>query len=108
MNSLFDNNDAEDVGAQVATSAFSSIADYMVDTQSVITVLSITVPAEIGCLVMVYMARDKLVEALRSGDGNAWIYASIGVFVVGFLIAFAVFRLLPRSFPKPFFGYTIW
>lgn len=56
---------------------------------------------------MFYLGKHQVYEFLESGE-NVWIYASVGVFLVGFMTAFALFRMLPRSFPKPFFGYTIW
>ena len=99
--------DQEDVEYGVGKSAFFAMTDFIRDTQSAITVLSITVTAEIGILAMFYVAKDEVFEFLAAGE-FVWIYASIGVFLVGFLTAFAAFRLLPRSFPRPFFGYTIW
>jgi hypothetical protein len=99
--------DEEDIERQVGRSAFFAMTDSIIDTQSAIKVLSITVTAEIGVLAMFYFSKDQVFEFLKSGD-NVWFYATIGVFVVGFLTAFAAFRLLPRSFPRPFFRYTIW
>jgi hypothetical protein len=99
--------DQEDVERRVERTAFYAITDSIRDTQSAIKVLSITVTAELGALAMIYVNRDEVYNFLEAGD-EVWIYAGAGIFVVGFLTAFAAFRLLPRSFPKPFFGYTIW
>jgi hypothetical protein len=99
--------DQEDVENRVERTAFYAITDSIRDTQSAIKVLAITVTAELGALAMIYVNRDEVYNFLEAGD-EVWYYAAAGVFVVGFLTAFAAFRLLPRRFPKPFFGYTIW
>src|SRR5690348_9080173 len=99
MTTLFEKDEEPDDGPTAGSSAFGNLTGWIVDTQSAITALAITVPAEIGGLVMLYMAKDKVSDAMRSSDGDVWIYAAIGVFLVGFIGAFAAFRLLPRSFP---------
>src|SRR4051794_4898518 len=99
--------DQEILERKVASSAFTAITDSIIDTQSAIKVLAITVTAEIGAFAMFYVSKDKVIEFLEKEDGF-WIYGAIGVFLVGFLTAFAAFRLLPRRFPHPFFAFTIW
>jgi len=99
--------DQEDVERRVGRTAFFAITDSIRDTQSAIKVLAVTVTAEFGAFAMIYVSKDQVFTFLESGD-TVWVYGSIGVFLAGFLTAFAVFRLLPRSFPRPFFGYTIW
>ena len=99
--------DQEEVEYRVERSAFFTITDSIRDTQSAIKVLAITVTAELGLFAMIYVSKDEVFKFLES-DENVWIYASAGVFLVGFLTAFAAFRLLPRRFPRPFFKYTIW
>ena len=83
------------------------MTESIVDTQSAIKVLAVTVTAEIGLLAMFYVSKDEVNKFLESGE-EVWIYALAGVFLIGFFTAFAVFRLLPKSFPRPFFAYTIW
>jgi hypothetical protein len=99
--------DQDIVERRVASTAFSALTDSIVDTQSAIKVLSVTVTAEIGALVMIYVSKGLVYEFLNSDD-NIWIYAGIGVFLVGFFTAFAVIRLLPRNSPGIFYAYTIW
>ena len=99
--------DQDELEYKVGKSAFFGLTNSIVDAQSAIKVLSVTVTAELGAFLMFYLGKDQVYEFLESGE-NVWIYASVGVFVVGFMTAFAAFRMLPRRFPKPFFGYTIW
>jgi|SRR4051794_13392412 len=75
-------------------SIFSAMTDWINDTQSAITVLSITVTAEIGVFAMFYLAKDKVYEFLDAGD-NVWFYAAIGAFLVGFLTTVAAFQFVP-------------
>ena len=92
---------------QVTRSAFAAMTDSIVDTHSAVTVLAITVAAEIGALAMVFVARDKVNEFVEA-QGDFWIYASIGVFLVGFFTAFATIRLLERRFAQRTLPITIW
>jgi hypothetical protein len=99
--------DQDELEYKVERAAFFDLTNSIVDAQSAIKVLSVTVTAELGAFLMFYLGKDQVYEFLDAGE-NVWIYASVGVFVVGFMTAFAAFRMLPRRFPKPFFGYTIW
>jgi hypothetical protein len=69
--------DEEDIERQVGRSAFFAMTDSIIDTQSAIKVLSITVTAEIGVLAMFYFSKDQVFEFLKSGD-NVWFYATFG------------------------------
>jgi hypothetical protein len=99
--------DQEDVEYQVGRSAFYAFTDSIVDTQSAIKVLAITVTAEIGLLAFIYVNRAEAFKFLDDGEYN-WFYAAIGAFLIGFLTAFAVFRFVPRNFKQIFFAYTVW
>jgi len=99
--------DEEVLERRVAQTAFTAITDSIVDTQSAIKVLAITVTAEIGAFLMFYVAKDKVLDFLESNE-NVWIYGSIGVFLVGFLTAFAGLRLIPSRFRRRLLSYTIW
>lgn len=99
--------DQDEVEERVERSAFRAITDSIVDTQSAIKVLAITVTAEIGLLAFVYVNRDEAFKFLESGD-MVWLYAGVGLFLIGFLTAFAAFRFAPRSLRQIFFAYTVW
>jgi hypothetical protein len=98
---IFDDDEPADVIGNVEASAFSSITDSIVDTQSGITVLSITITAEIGAIVMFIVARDKVVDALDNSDFDVWLYVGAAMFVVGFLNCFAIYRLAAKKWPHP-------
>jgi hypothetical protein len=99
--------DEKDLEYRVGKTAFTAITESIVDTQSAIKVLAVTVTAEIGALVMYYIAKDKVLDFLES-EGNFWIYASIGIFLIGFLTAFAALRLAPVRSRRRYLTYTIW
>src|SRR5438270_9584636 len=99
--------DDEDVEWRVETSAFSAAAHSIVDTQSAITVLAITVTAELGAFAMIYVSKNEVYEFLKSGE-NIWIYSSVAVFLVGFFTTFAAFRLLPFSLRRGLMSVAIW
>ena len=99
--------DNEDVEYRVGRSAFYAFTDSIVDTQSAIKVLAITVTAEIGLFAFVYVNRDEAFKFLESGD-FMWFYAAVGIFLIGFLTSFAAFRFVPRGFRQIFFEYTVW
>jgi len=99
--------DQNEVEERVERSAFRAITDSIVDTQSAIKVLAITVTAEIGLFAFVYVNRNEAFKFLESGD-TVWLYAAAGIFLIGFLTAFAAFRFVPRRFKQIFFGYTVW
>jgi hypothetical protein len=104
------NNDAteEDVAVRVAASAFSNITDSIVDTHSAIKVLAITVTAELGAFAMFYVSKDKVVESLAESDLEVWLYGGLVVFVIGFLTAFAAYRLVANKWPHRRFRLYIW
>lgn len=87
--------------------AFSAITDSIKDTHSAITVLSITVTAEIGLIAFVLISKDEAYKFLEAGD-NVWIYAAVGLFLIGFLTTVAAYRFLPKSIRRRFFANTIW
>src|SRR3954447_3442553 len=103
----FSEQDQNDVEGEVAGSALSALTESIVDPQSAMKVLAITVTAEIGALLMFYFSKGQVLEFLRSGN-NAWLYACVGLFLVGFLTCYATFRLLPRMVRRRFFTYTVW
>ena len=105
---MTDWRDEDEVEGEVARTAFFAMTDSILDDpQSAIKVLAITVTGEIGLLAFVFVSKDEAFKFLESGD-SVWIYASIGLFLIGFLTPFAAFRLLPRRIRQRFFTYTIW
>ena len=108
----FWNNDDEDteeeVVANVAASAFTSITDSIIDTHSAVKVLAITVTAELGAFLMLFFAKDKALDSLNDSDANVWIWVSIAAFVVGFLIAFASYRMVADKWRHRHSGIYIW
>lgn len=100
--------DDEDIRYEVASSAFTSVTDSIIDTHSAIKVLAITVTAEIGVFAMFYVSKDKVLDYLAESGNNVWIYGSIGVFLIGFLTAFAAIRLVASKFPGRLPKYAIW
>ena len=99
--------DEEDIEYRVGKTAFAAVTESIVDTQSAIKVLAVTVTTEMGAFLMFYVAKDKVLDFLES-EGNFWIYAAIGIFLIGFFTAFAVLRLAPVSFRRRLFATTIW
>ena len=88
------NHNQDRVVGQVASSAFAEITDSIMDVHSAVKVLAITVTAEIVAFAMYYVSKDKVLEFLADErNGNFWLYASIAVFLIGFLTAFAIYRL---------------
>jgi hypothetical protein len=98
----------EEVVANVATSAFSEITDSIIDAHSAIKVLSITVTAELVAFAMFYVAKDKVIEFLAESENGVWIYGAIGIFVIGFLTAFAIYRLVANRWPHARSHLFIW
>ena len=107
MTDYNDRQNAKVVG-EVITTAFSSITDSVIDVHSAVKVLAITVTAELGVLTMVLFAREKLSESLADQGDNFWIYGSVAVFVNGFLIAFALHRLIIQRWPYAGAYLAIW
>lgn len=99
--------DQDEVEHRVERTAFYAATDSIKDPQSAITVLAITVTAEIGLIAFVCINKDEAYKFLYSGD-EVWIYASIGLFLIGFFTTFAGYRLLPKSIRRHFLAYTVW
>ena len=99
--------DPEDVELRVGETAFFSAAHYIVDVQSAITVLSITVTAEIGAFAMIYVSKDEVYKFLEAGE-FVWVYACVAVFVIGFMTTLAAFRLLPIRIRRSVMTMAIW
>ena len=99
--SFLDNEDQDEVASQVASSAFRNVTDSIVDTHTAVVVLSIAGAAEIGGLVMLRMARYEVQRALERSDLDVWLYSAAGVFVVGFLISYAVYKMAAKKWPRP-------
>jgi hypothetical protein len=93
---------------KVVRSAFFNITDSIIDTHSAVVVLAITITLEICGLGMFFVAHDKVMTALNGSDVGVWTYVSIGVFVVGFLNAFAVYRLIANKWPHSGSGLNSW
>ena len=105
----YDSNRSHDrVITEVAASAFSNITDSIIDTHSAIKVLAITVTAELGGFAMFYVAKDKVEESLADDETGIWIYAAIAIFLVGFLTAFAGYRLIANKWRHRNSGILIW
>jgi hypothetical protein len=102
-----DSWDEQYVEYEVGKSAFKAVTDSIVDTQSAIKVLAITVTAELGAFAMFYFGKNEIYKFLESGD-NVWVYAAIGTFLLGFLTAFAGLRLVPYRFRRRLLTYTVW
>lgn len=107
MNNYRDDSE-EELATRVAVSAFSNITDSIIDTHSAVKVLAITVTLEICGLAMLYVAKDKVTNALAESDGEIWIYVSAAVFVVGFLSSFAIYRLVAKKWPHTGSRLMIW
>ena len=99
--------DQEDVEYRVGTSAFFSAAHSIIDVQSAITTLAITVTGELGAFAMIYVSKDEVYKFLAAGE-NVWIYASVAVFVMGFMTTLAAFRLMPFRFRRGTMSTAIW
>ena len=96
------------MASQVGGSAFYNITDSIIDTHTAVKVLAITVTLEIGGLAMLYVAKDKVADALAESDSGFWIYVSAAVFVVGFLNSFAIYCLVAKKWPHPGAQLLIW
>jgi len=109
--SLFNNNpddDRDDVAGRVVSSAFSDITESIIDTHSAVKVLAITVTAEFGAFAMFYVSKAKVIEYLSDSENDIWIYGGIAVFLIGFLTAFAAYRLIANKWPHQSARAMIW
>lgn len=94
----YQNYDQDRVVRQVSRSAFANITDSIIDTHSAVKVLAITVTAELVAFAMYYVSKDKVLEFLADPENDGfWLYGAIGVFVIGFLTAFAIYRLVANK-----------
>lgn len=94
----YQNYDQDRVVGEVARSAFANVTDSIIDVHSAVKVLSITVTAELVAFAMYYVSKDKVLEFLADPENDGvWLYGAIGVFVVGFLTAFAIYRLIANK-----------
>ena len=92
------NHNQDRVVGQVASSAFHTITDSIIDVHSAVKVLAITVTAEIVAFAMYYVSKDKVLEFLADEqNGSFWLYASIAIFLIGFLTAFSIYRLISNK-----------
>jgi len=87
---------------------FRTLTDSIIDTHSAIKVLALTVTAEFVAFAMFYVSKDKVQDFLAESSSNAWAYGSIAIFLIGFLTAFAGFRLVASNFPRRLSAYMIW
>ena len=93
---------------RLVTSVSSSVLDSIVDTQSAMKILAVTVTTEFVAIAMFYVSKDKVQEFLADSDNNAAIYGSIGIFLIGFLTAFAAYRMIGDSLPYSIPKFTVW
>jgi hypothetical protein len=99
--SFLDDRDEDDIAYDVGTSAFANITGSIYDTHTAVVVLAIAGAAEIGGVVMLRMAKDQVAGALSDAEFATWIYAGIGVFVVGFLCAYGTHFLINKKWARP-------
>jgi hypothetical protein len=57
---------------------------------------------------MFWVSKDKVQESLADPDSGLMTYGSVAVFLVGFLTAFAGYRLIQGRFPRDWPKVTIW
>ena len=100
--------DEDQVAREVTSSAFSNLTDSILDTHSAVKVLAVTVTAEIVAFAMFYVSKDKVQEFLADSESSVLAYGSVAVFLIGFLTAFAVYRLIERKLPRTVPKITIW
>jgi len=94
----YQNYDQDRVVGEVARSAFANITDSIIDVHSAVKVLSITITAELVAFAMYFVSKDKVLEFLADPENEGfWLYGAIGVFVIGFLTAFAIYRLIANK-----------
>ena len=100
--------DQEEIEHRVASSAFRTLTNSIIDTHSAIKVLAVTITAEFAAFAMFYVSKDKVQDFLADSSSNAWVYGAIAIFLIGFLTAFAGFRLIASNFPRRLAPYMIW
>ena len=103
------NRDQERVLAEVASSAFKAATESIIDIHSAVKVLAITVTTELVAFAMYYVSKDKVLDFLDDpNNGDFWLYASIGVFLIGFFTAFAIYRLIANKWRHSGAHFYIW
>ena len=104
-----DHGDTQDrVARNVVDVALSNITDSIIDTHSAVKVLAITVTAEIGLLAMLYVSKDKAADFLAENEPDILSYGAIAVFMIGFLTAFALYRMISNRWHHRNSGIYIW
>jgi hypothetical protein len=93
------------VVSNVVDAALSNVTDSIIDTHSALKVLVITVTAEIGLLTMLFVAKPEFIEEY---EPDIWMYAAIAFFLIGFLTAFAMYRMIARKWIHRNSGIYIW
>ena len=96
------------LAGKVIRSAFENVTDSIIDPHSAIKVLTVTVTAELGAFAMIYVSKDKVQEFIADSDDNVWMYGSVAVFLVGFLTAFATYRLVADKWPHKHSHFITW
>jgi hypothetical protein len=92
------NDDQDRLVGRVARSAFANLTDSIIDVHSAVKVLAVTVTAEIVAFAMYYVSKDKVLEFMSDErNGSFWLYASIAIFLIGFLTAFSIYRLISNK-----------
>jgi len=97
-----------EIERRVISSSFSELTDSIIDTHSAVKVLAVTVTAEIGAFAMFYVAKDKVLNSLSESDVDIWVYGGVAVFLIGFLTAFAAYRLIANKWPHQSAFVMIW
>ena len=100
--------DEDHVAREVASSAFTNLTDSIIDTHSAVKVLAVTVTAEVVAFAMFYVSKDKVQDFLADSDSGVWAYGSIAIFLIGFLTAFAIYRLIADKLPSSLPAFSIW
>ena len=93
------------VVSNVVDAALSNVTDSIIDTHSALKVLVITVTAEIGLLAMLFVAKPEFIEEY---EPDIWMYAAIAFFLIGFLTAFAMYRMIASKWIHRNSGIYIW
>ena len=100
--------DEDRVMREVVSTASSSVLDSIIDAHSAIKILAITVTAELVAFAMFYVSKDKVQESLDDPDSGLLVYGSVACFIIGFLTAFAAYRIIERKLPRSVPKITIW
>ena len=88
--------DEEDLENEITTTAIAGFTDSFSDPFAAIRALVIALTAEIGAALLIYFAHAAIAGFLK--EGNMMILALLVPFVIGFVIAFATYRLFEFRF----------